>query len=238
MPFHFSEESSSVNNRNLVPAGTLAMAKVEVRGVKQSQKTHTRYADLQLKIEGGEFHNRVLFTNVNDPTERKYLPDHITEHSEAGRKMGEGAISRMVEAAGIVRVGDTASYERLNAFDFNQIIALLNGRTIAIKVGIEPGEGSYPDKNSVAAYLSPNPKSDGNKAWIALKEGKTNDAVHDATLAGGLASWKPPAGAAPNPAAPAANPSLLQGASWVQPPPTEPAQATGGQAQTAPATKF
>jgi len=213
----FNSKSSSAGNLNLMPAGTLALARIDVRGIKLGKENSTRYAECQFKIEGGEFNNRTFFSNVNDPTDQPQLPPAVNAHSEGGRRMGFNAIARMVEASGLVRIGDEASYNAVTG-TFEQIMGRLHGRLVAVKIGIEKGKGSYADKNVVQAYLSPNPDSDGYKGWQALKNGSASE--HDASLAGAVQSWggqaTQPNGAAP--AVPSQSRDLTKAPGWVQPP--------------------
>jgi hypothetical protein len=122
----FDDKSSSIGNIVLLPAGTLAAARIEVRELKLGKQNNTRYADCVFRLEGGEHDRRVIFTNVNDPTEQKYLPAGVVEHSEKGRQMGLNALARMFEACGMARAGDRASYDRLPT-SFEESMRALNG---------------------------------------------------------------------------------------------------------------
>ena len=73
------------------------------------------------------------------------------------KKLGKKVLVRMLEAAGLVTVGNEESYGRFPTIQ--DVINALNGQTVAIKVGIKKGTDGHADKNSVTDYYSPNPDS-------------------------------------------------------------------------------
>jgi hypothetical protein len=74
----------------------------------------------------------------------------------------------------------------------------LDGMRCAIMVGIQPGNEQYPnEKNTVRAYLSPNPKSDTYKNFMRLVNGDTAApaplaSIAPATKASAAPAWAQP----------------------------------------------
>lgn len=137
------------NNIGLIPDKTMAKAIVNIRGIKDSQKTGSRYLDCEFTLVGGEFNGRKVWSIVMDPTHEA--------NNEVSKDMGKKFLVRMLEASGLVTVGDEASYGRFK--NLQDIINALSGQTVAIKVGIKKGTEGYADKNSVTDFLSPNPET-------------------------------------------------------------------------------
>lgn len=186
----------------LVPNNTLAFCMVKVQGLKMSQSTGGRYASLELTIDRGPFERRKVFSMVGDPTD--------SNNSEKYRQMSLAALQHMLEAAGIFNPADPNSYAAFANASFDQVMAALDGRTVAIKIKIEKGTGGYEDKNAVADWLSPNPASRTFKKWQELLSPAptAHSAVAHGVVgnpgpgyAGGTQFAAPAAPAAPAPAA-------------------------------------
>ena len=77
---------------DLIPPGTLCTGIVTVRAVKVGSRG-ARYLDLELTINRGPYEKRKVWTNVMDPADPK--------QSDGGKEMGQRAIIRMFETAGI-----------------------------------------------------------------------------------------------------------------------------------------
>lgn len=183
----FSPTSGASQQPTLIPAGTLAFAVVKVRELKKSQSTGGEYADLELTIDGGDFNNRKVFEMVCNPMDEK--------NSEGWRKMGIGNLTRMFEAAGIFKVEDPSSYEKLNGRKFLTICQYLDGARIAIKVKVEKDkDGAHPDRNKVGEYLSPNPNSGSNANYKKLLDGGAGAVSAARSTAFGSAPAAPVAG--------------------------------------------
>lgn len=170
----FNTQSGNAGASELIPAGVLSNAVIIVKEVKNSQKTGGRYLNLELALNGGEYHNRRIFTMVSDPWDSRV--------SEAGKNMAIGALTRMFEACGIFDHEKPETYNLFPTDDDPQnpganllhVAENLQGRTIQIQVGISKGKDGYADKNDVKEYLSPNPTSSGFKNWKSFKEGVTS----------------------------------------------------------------
>ena len=187
----FSPTSGASQQATLIPAGTLAFANVTVQELKKSQSTGGEYASLELTITDGEYANRKVFEMVCNPKDEK--------NSEGWRKMGVANLTRMFEAAGVFKHDDPSSYEKFNGKDFVAICQELDGARIAIKIKVEKDkEGTHPDRNKVADYLSPNPNSGSNRTYQKLTEGNTGASTAARTSAFGAAPAASGGGSAPS----------------------------------------
>ena len=146
-----SKDSVGQGNSNigLIPDKTMSKAVINIRGIKDSQKTGSRYLDCEFTLMGGEHNGRKVWSIVMDPT--------FEGNNDVSKDMGKKFLVRMLEASGLVTVGDEASYGRFSSL--HDIINALSGQTVAIKVGIKKGTEGFSDKNSVTDFLSPNPES-------------------------------------------------------------------------------
>lgn len=182
MQMNQNSGASSPMDNALVPNGMLCWAMVNFRGMKIGQEKGSRYADVELTVADQQpFARRKIWTKVADPD--------FAENSEKYREMGMVALTRMVEASGIVNPADASSYEKLNGIKIEQVMQMLDGKYVAIRVKVEKGGQGYQDKNDVGTYLTPNPQSDGNKQFLKLIAGdygiQTNPAAR-APNAGGF----------------------------------------------------
>jgi hypothetical protein len=217
----FNQQSSATGNRELIPGGTLAWGIITVKGInigkpKDDKPFGSRYAECELTICDGQYTRRKVFTNVGDPT--------YEHNSEEYKKMGYGALSRMLESSGLVNVQDPQSYSKVNGQSFDTLMAWLDGKRIAFKVKLSKGTQGYPDKNEVGEYLSPNPISSSFKDFQKLMQQANMPAVA-APAAAPAPSWgagsgtSAPAAAAPattGATPPATNPANPPAASWLQ----------------------
>jgi hypothetical protein len=147
----------------LIPNGTLASAVVTVKGLKRSQRTNGEYGSVELTINAGEFSGRKVWTVIMNPADEN--------NSEGGKKMGITSLTRLFEASGLFTIGDEASYAKYNGASFGEMLALLDGKTVAIKIKIAKGKDGYEDKNEVQDFLTPNPESNGYPGWQKLHGG-------------------------------------------------------------------
>lgn len=160
MAFDFSPETKYDSPNSLVPANTLAFARLKVKGLSKSNNTGGEYADIDL-ILMGQFENRHVFPVVMNPSD--------TKNSEAARNMGMAALQHICEASGLFDHKHPETYQRFSNAGFTDVLKAIDGGTVAIKVGIEKGNDGYQDKNRVLAWLTPNPNSSDFKQWEALK---------------------------------------------------------------------
>lgn len=174
VPNFTDQKVDTGNSSNTMPAGTLGWGVPSVRGVKNSQTTQGEYADVELTVLGGPYEGRKMFLKIANPFDLR--------NSEKWRQMGFGAVLHMVEAAGLVSAANPAGYEQLNALSkgdpsagFLTIMSALDGKAVAWKSRIERDKDKvYPDRDSVADWLSPNPTRSTFKEYQALAEGRIN----------------------------------------------------------------
>jgi hypothetical protein len=149
---------------DLIPSGTLALAVVKVTDRKHGKG---EFAKLELTLANGKFARRKLFVNF-------FANPDDAGWNETTRNIASGQVIRSLEAAGVFNHADGSGYRPLS---FGEVLSELNGKTIAIKVGIEKGQDGYEDKNKVAEYLSPNPASRTHKVYAKAVEGETGEAA-------------------------------------------------------------
>lgn len=152
MAMDFSHARDMGRDFDLIPLNTLLWANLSVRETRRA-KTENRdgrfgsYIVLELVVAEGQPHaNRYIWKNIPDPAD--------PENTDRGREMGETAIRRILETRNQGMI--------LNTYDD------LSGSKVAIRVGVERGEDGFPDKNTVAEFLTPNPNSNGYKGWVRL----------------------------------------------------------------------
>jgi hypothetical protein len=159
-----NQQSGVASPIDLIPRGYLCWAKLTFNGMKTSNQTGSRYGEIDLTIADQQpYARKKIFTRVADPD--------FESNTEGYRAMGMVALTRMVEAAGIVDPNDAASYEKLNGKTAEQVLSLLDNKYVAIKVKVDAGKDGYNDKNEVAEFLTPNSQSQSNKSFIKLSNG-------------------------------------------------------------------
>ena len=161
----FNSKSSEGQSIGLIPAGTTAKATVLVRGIKDSPKTGSRYLDVELTLVGGEFNGRKVWSIIMDPT--------FAANSDEAKVIGEKQLACILEACGVFKVGDDASYSQFNGKGIADVARSISGQTIAVKVGVKKGTDGYADKNTISAYLSPNPSSQTSEQFKRVMAGAT-----------------------------------------------------------------
>lgn len=211
-----ADQSFGGQSNDLIENGFLCWAHVIVRGLKTSERTGSRYLDLELTIsEGQKNERRKIWVNVMDFT--------YEHNSEGARSMGIAAIQHMLEAAGVFRADQPETYSQFDQGGIEQIAHALDQTQVAIRVKVEKGRDGYADRNTVGDWLSPNPKSRSFKMFSALAEKGAH--VYGATAAAPAAA--PKFGAAPVAAQPAAAFTPTPAAQQT-PNPTVPAAAPAG----------
>lgn len=164
----FSSQSGIGQVGELVPHGTLSRAILNFRGFKNSRETNGEYLDIELILIGGDYEKRRVFDMIMNPFDM--------QNSEAARRMGLLALTRILEHQGYFDPNDEVSYSRYEGAGMLDILEDIKGREVAIKIKVEPGNNGHADKNRVAEWLTPNEKAgNGHKDWVKLiKEGKTH----------------------------------------------------------------
>lgn len=202
---------------DLIPDKTLAWAIVKVKQygpggspedfITPSKSTEGgAYLDLELTICEGPHIRRKVFEMVG------------VAGSEAYVNQGRAAVRAMLEVGR--GANPTSNPNGYKIRDYGD----LNGLKVAVKIKQERGgiknaqtQERYPDKNRVAAWLTPNKESSAHKDWERLLSGVTSSVASSVGNVGSPSAapaWvKPPAGeqaASTAPAAPATSkPSWL-----------------------------
>lgn len=159
----FSSKDSASQAIGLIADKTVSKAVVNIRGIKTSPNTGSRYLDCEFTLVGGSDNGRKVWSIVMDPT--------FEGNSDAAKEMGKKFLVRMLEACGLVTVGNEESYRRFS--NLQDLIAALSGQTVVIKVGIKKGSDGFGDKNSVTDFLSPNPESGTSERFKQVMSGVT-----------------------------------------------------------------
>jgi hypothetical protein len=159
----FNSKSSEGQSIGLIPSGTVAKATMLVRGIKDSPKTGSRYLDVELTLVGGDFNGRKVWSIIMDPT-------HAANNDES-KAIGERQLACVLEACGVFKPGDDASYAAFNGKGITDVARAISGQTIVVKVGIKKGTEGYADKNTISSYLSPNPASQTSEQFKRVMSG-------------------------------------------------------------------
>lgn len=174
----FSPTAGADQSRELVPDGTLARGIIslsEKNPLANSQTTGGQYANLVITLDGGPgIRGKKIFHMLADPTD--------TDNSEAWRKMGISAITRMLEACGVFVDTNPESYKIFDreGITFNDMLEYLVGQAIAVEVGIQAGKDGYDDKNVIKTFLTPSSEKTskrGRQLWDLFLSGATTSKV-------------------------------------------------------------
>ena len=164
----FNSKSSEGQSIGLIPSGTVSKATILVRGIKDSPKTGSRYLDVELTLVGGEYNGRKVWSIIMDPT--------FAANSDEAKQIGEKQLACVLEACGVFKIGDDASYAQFNGKDIAHVSRSISGKTVAVKVGVKKGTDGYADKNTISTYLSPNPSSQTSEQFKKVMAGSSASA--------------------------------------------------------------
>lgn len=158
MSMDFSHGAGVTTQADLIPNGQLAFAILTIKGIKNNANTGSRSIEFEATIDEGQpFARRKIFGFIGDPNHEA--------NSEGYRQMGLVAITRILESGRGAGPNNPAGYQ-INGYE------QLGGLRVPIKIGIEPGQNGYADKNKVAEWLTPNPASQsGHKLYQKLMAG-------------------------------------------------------------------
>jgi hypothetical protein len=148
----FSQASIVQNDFDVIPKKTLAFAILSIKPcpatgqpVTQSGSSQSQYLNCDLTIIGGQYDKRKIFTLIG--------------RKDSDGSMGKWAQMGDAQIKAILESGRNASQANLNGYAISGYEDL-NGLQVAIEIGVESDKkGQYEDKNTVAAFLSPNPDS-------------------------------------------------------------------------------
>ncbi len=164
----FGGDTGGAGDFDLIPTGTLLFGILELEGAKMSEGGG-RYYPFTVTITDNQPHaNRKVWGNIMDP----FFPAGCEEATRLGAvgnspeacNMGKAIIQRILEMNNGAHPDKEGSY-------FLNHIADLSGMNVAVRVKIKKGNDGYPDKNEVAAFLSPHEKLPGNKDFQKLQSG-------------------------------------------------------------------
>lgn len=177
MTMDFSGTAGAGSDFDTIPKGQLAWAMLNVRGVKASG-SGGGYLDCELTLcDGQPYAGRKVWEMIGDPNN--------AGNSEKYRQMGRIAITRILEC------GRGAGPHNPDGYKINNY-AELSGLKVAIKIGVEPGEGGHDDKNRVADWLTPNPASQsGHKYFQKLVAGEYSPPSAQPAATGGFGGGAP-----------------------------------------------
>lgn len=156
----------------VIPEGTLAWAMVKVRPFNLDQGLVLRptkstdgnaYLDVELTLLDCQYRGLSVFDTfaISGPECREGMAK-VRHILEVGRE-----IQGFAATDSKYRLGVSSGAQG------DMVLMELNELRCAVKIGVEKGEGSYPDKSKVRAYLSPNPASDTFKTFMRLVNGDT-----------------------------------------------------------------
>lgn len=210
---------------DLIPDGTLAWAYLTVRpfnpdqGLIEKESAATpgnKYLDCELTIAEGEFARKKVWTIIGVAGSEKFV------------NMGGAQIRAILEC------GRDAGPHNPNGYvigdDYGEFWDPARGAPVrvGVKIGVEKGKDGHKDKNTIKAFLSPNPEASSHKDYLRLVAGDTVAIAKPATPSGAPTqpSWTtpPPAQPATSAAPPQPRPTSAAPAkpSWGAPAPTSP----------------
>jgi hypothetical protein len=185
-------------NFEIIPDGTLAKGFLIVQPFsadmvetppKSGGKAKNSYLKGTVTITEGDLEGRKVFVNIMRGPEEKAL------------KMGNAQIRAILEYNG---ASPQAPQRYVLDDDYGQFWDSNRGGGMpcGIRIRVEKGKDGYADKNTVGAFLSPNPEGDTHKDFARLMKGDTAPSGKGAPPASASAptAWSAPT----KPAAPAA----------------------------------
>lgn len=210
MATDFSQAPTDQGGFELIPDGTLAFAILAIRAhnldmgyvLKTGRdKPENRYLDIELVIEGGQYDRRKIWTMIGVAGSEKWVA------------MGMASVRHILEVGRNAGPHNPAGYViGLNLPDGDEGQWLdLEGLRCAVEIGIEKGglkqDGtSFPDKNRVKAFLSPNPDSPTHKKFARLVAGDTGGQPAKPAATQAAMPWTAPAATATTAGRPASAP--------------------------------
>lgn len=204
----FSSTSSNLGQKQftLLPEGVIGMARIMVKEIKTA-KSGNDYLDVEYVLLNGEHENRRIYGMLGDPWEAASEGDEKAERMKA---MTIGQTTRILEACGLVTLGDEESYAGWNEANLQAFAEAIQGRDVPVRVGIQKGKDGYEDKNTIREFGSPSPTSNGFALFQQVQAGlevfdKKWNTQGGAT---GAASGAPAAKPAGVPGATAARPAV------------------------------
>jgi len=191
MPYDYSSAPPPRDNLELIPAGTVASVQMRIRpgnagedgALKRSAKGDCEMLDCEFVLVDGPYSRRKFWTNL-------VLEGTTAGHAQAAG-ISRGILRGILESARNIRPDDLSDQARARRVaslkDFDNI-------TFIARIGIEKGgpkkdgSGDWPDKNILAAVITPD-----KKEWHSVDQ----PVPFNGGGAGAAASVPPPATPAP-----------------------------------------
>ena len=182
MSFNVMGNAGSKETGNLIPKGALLFCQVNVKEKKFSQ-TGRGYFNLELMVlklnqstnqpqPYGDFRIFDIVMDPGDPDLQHTLANAVGEPKEKAEKTYEIATKSL---GSMMEFARGASPENPDAYNLSDNLAELHGAIVGVRVGVEEDKsGQYPPKNTVAAYLSPNPNRQSHSGFKKLVAGDHN----------------------------------------------------------------
>lgn len=168
MSFNFSPTANQEAAIKPIPAGTTALAMINVKDVGLSKNTGCLQAQLEFIIVRGPYERRKIWMYIGDPNDPKC--------SENWKPMCMANLQHMLESSGIFNPADASTYGRYESVPaehaFRAILSDLDGKQVAIKLKIEPAKDGNDEKNTIGSILSPNPNGRTAKAYAGIVAGE------------------------------------------------------------------
>lgn len=153
MSMNFSDaENGQGGDFELIPAGTLLWAYVNVRSMEKS-KAGNEYLDIELTVSEGPYARRKLWDMVGIAGSDQYV------------NIGRSQIKAILESGRGAGPDNQAGYQIEQYTDLNSLKVAI--KTRIEKGGVSPAGGNYADKVR-PVYLSPNPTGSTSKAFSQL----------------------------------------------------------------------
>ena len=123
--FNRNEMAEPDNNFDPIPAGWY-QAEIEKAEVKQTKAGTGSYLNVQYRITGEQYHNRVVFGMIT-----------ISNPNQIAEQIGEKDLGSLMDSCGLVSVSDT-----------DQFI----GKTVIIEVKVKAATDQYEASNTVSGW--------------------------------------------------------------------------------------
>lgn len=160
----FSNAPSEQMTGDLIPEKTLSWGIITVRPYNAQEgkiltpsnsNPDNAYLDIEVTLKGGRFDKRKVFEKL-----------HL-QNSEKAANQARAQVRAALE------VGKGANVQTNPQGYHLQDYMGLDGLQVAIEVGFEKGDPGYKDKNTIKAFLTPNPDAGSSIAakWDALLRG-------------------------------------------------------------------
>jgi hypothetical protein len=191
MPYDYST-APPPRDLEIIPAGTIASVQMRIRPgnagegglLKRSKDGASEMLDCEFVLVDGPYARRKFWANL-------VLEGTTAGHAQAA-EISRGTLRRILESARNIQPDDMSDEARkrrtADLKDFNDIICI-------VRVGVEKGkpknDGSgenYPDKNIIAAVITPD-----KKEWHPLEQSPPFDGGGSAGGAAPPSSSAPPA---------------------------------------------